>query len=413
MRKYTSGAYDLSYDEKHFLQLLSAALFKRNNNDVSFVLNDSMMEESIHQAVSAITYDYLTKDKKIQYSSDQKKVLDDWRKVANRVVANNIRIEYAHCELSELLSDNGIPHVILKGCASSAYYPDSTLRAMGDVDFLVRPEDKQRVSELLLTQGFNREHIGKTHHDEFSKDGIIYELHFAISGMPDGESKEILEEYLSNTIDTAKELCTSYGTMMIPDAFHHGMIILLHTARHITKSGMGLRHLCDWAVFVDAQNDFPEVFEHKLRRCGLWKFSCQLTALCSRFLGIEHKAWAGEWNEAFLIAMIKDIFNSGNMGDKRGDENQQWFTANVSSGGLSNKGMLSQAISSMNDIVTLHWKIVKYMPFLYPIGWIFFGFRYLIKIRKSKKSSVNLKKTMDEAAKRREIYREFGLFEVK
>lgn len=46
--------------------------------------------------------------------------------------------------------------------------------------------------------------------------------------------------------------------------------MLLHVAGHLINTGIGLRHLCDWAVFVAKFSDegFCEMFEDKLKAVG-------------------------------------------------------------------------------------------------------------------------------------------------
>ena len=58
----------------------------------------------------------------------------------------------------------------------------------------------------------------------------------------------------------------------MPSHFHHGLNLLLHTNQHLLGEGLGLRHLCDWAVFAAGFSDeeFRELFEEKLKAvdCG-------------------------------------------------------------------------------------------------------------------------------------------------
>lgn len=91
--------------------------------------------------------------------------------------------------------------------------------------------------------------------------------------------------------------------------------MLLHVAGHmINDGGVGLRHLCDWAVYVDRVD--VEKYRVDLQNIGLWTFACQLTAVSSRYLGLPKKEWAGEWPDEFLSPLIEDILAAGNFGQK-------------------------------------------------------------------------------------------------
>ena len=61
---------------------------------------------------------------------------------------------HAQSELSAILQANGIPFVILKGAASSVYYPRPSLRTYGDIDILVAEDDYLRAKSVLAANGF-------------------------------------------------------------------------------------------------------------------------------------------------------------------------------------------------------------------------------------------------------------------
>ena len=68
-------------------------------------------------------------------------VRKQWEKDVAAVAFHNYRVTFSHQNLHQMMEDAGIPYVILKGCASAAYYPRPMERLMGDVDFLVRKPD--------------------------------------------------------------------------------------------------------------------------------------------------------------------------------------------------------------------------------------------------------------------------------
>ena len=51
----------------------------------------------------------------------------------------------------------------------------------------------------------------------------------------------------------------------VPSDLHHGLILLLHNASHMTAGGIGLRHLCDWAVYMERMTD--DFVENELAPC--------------------------------------------------------------------------------------------------------------------------------------------------
>lgn len=283
--------------QDQLLCLLSCFLFNSSISD-SIPITKEIQEEAHIQSVSTIiTQDY-------------------------KVLASNIRLLHAHAILTESLA--GIPFTTFKGFASAYYYPNPAYRPMGDVDFIVPSEHYETCVKRLIESGWAKQ--GKEHerHESFRKDKVTYELHSEIKGIPNGtdgiaSTSETAEKEvraaLDNLIDTSVSVKTQHGTVVIPDDFHHGLIMLLHVAGHIMNDGgIGLRHICDWAVYVDRVD--VSQYQGQLEKLGLWPFTCQLTALCIKYLGLREMEWAGDWSDEFLAALMEDVLSAGNFGRK-------------------------------------------------------------------------------------------------
>ena len=52
--------------------------------------------------------------------------------------------------------DNGIRYAMVKGVAIANLYPVPALRTMGDIDLLIREEDKQQIHQIMLVLGYER-----------------------------------------------------------------------------------------------------------------------------------------------------------------------------------------------------------------------------------------------------------------
>lgn len=292
------------------LALASAALFGGAADPA--LITPEVCTEALAQAVLPLVYPSGTQ-------------LPRWEKMTRQVLAENIRVAYDHNQLHQLMTKNDIPYVVLKGMASASFYPNPLNRTMGDVDFLVRREDQHRAEAVLEESGFVSDADKDSYHVGYHCGRSTWELHNRVNGMPDGLPGEKLNAMFSDLMDSAVEYDDGNGVIRIPSPFHHGLILLLHTASHLTAEGVGLRHLCDWVVFAASMSDgeFRERFEEKLQSCGLWRFA-QLLTLCGiRYLGAPARAWAGDAPEEVLEAMIMDILEGGNFGHKDAERPSQ------------------------------------------------------------------------------------------
>ena len=392
--------------QKTLLSLLANALFSCDREIDESVDYISVWKEAYAQAVPMLPFSVV----------DAEKLSETLHKeiaFKSRVfITKSMRVDAAHAELNNLLENAAIPYTVLKGYASAKYYPDYIMRAMGDVDFLIGEEHLEKASEILISQGYEMSHENHDYHRVFQKGAIRLEMHFEPSGVPEGEKGDIIRDYLKDAID--KSLCvkTDFGNVCVPSDFHHGLIILMHTAHHMTSGGIGLRQLCDWAVFVSSLSDeaFVSLFEEKLRKAGLWHFACVITNVCRKYLGCPGCEWAGREDEELCLEIINDIFNAGNFGQK--DEKRSQESLLISGGKKKKKSLLSQLFASMNSIVYQKWGITRKLKFLLPIGWLFFGGRYIVRMLMGKRPKIHAVEARNEAKERMEIYDKLNLYEM-
>lgn len=395
---------NLTKCQLQLLDLVSIALF--GGEEVKIPLTQELGEEAYQQAVLNL----------LGLQLDTTSVLNE---LNTQGLANNVRIDYEHSEVHKLMSEAKIPYVILKGSASASYYPEPLLRTMGDVDFLVSPSDVSKAEWILRKNGFQ---AGKDNNNDCHMVyrrhtyGVIstWEMHWEPSGIPNGEVGNLIREYFSDIITEAKKCNVSGSEYMIPSTFHHGLIMLLHVAVHMINSGIGLRHLCDWTVFVAklTEEEFCELFEKKLKTIGLWKFAQVLTQLSVKYLKCPVKKWCLNGDDDYLETVMVDIMDAGNFGTKDKNRiNQAKLITNTGKGYVDDTSLLKQFILTMNEKSKRCLPIVLKIPLLLPIGWIYVGVRHLVRIAQRKRPSIDVGDMITGATERKNIYREFRLFE--
>ena len=363
--------------------------------------------EAYYQTVSVLAFSRL--NEKMCSSED----LGGIRNYLKLQMGRNIAVNKAHVFLHSVMHSAGIPYTIIKGAASAAYYPDPFVRSMGDVDFLINRSDYEKADALLTEKGFVRSDRGHFYHIVYEYNGCRYEMHFEPAGIPDGEIGAVVQGYLADILERAHEQSTVFGEIIVPSAFHHGLIMLLHMAHHMTTEGIGLRHLCDWAVFVKdfSDEEFCSVFEEKLCQIGLWDFTKLITRICILTLGCPEKSWAGERDIELEEGIVRDMFKGGNFGQKSGARtHESLLISNASKGGVDDKPMVNQFIESVNDIIYAKWPASKKCKLLLPFGWLFYLGRYVLRSLFGKRTKIEPKKIITEATTRRSLYGKLRLF---
>lgn len=386
--------------------------YPKINADMLDILNEAKAQ-TVFTTVFPFLQDELIRKNQNEFAIAQE---DFFR----NVILNTYNFQ-EHSELHELMESQGIPYVAIKGLSSAACYPDPSLREMGDVDFLVCEKDSDRAKQAVLSIGFVVDHgdDDKGIHIAFSREPMsIWEQHRSINGIPEGEIGKLIQKEIDSTIETAHKVALDGAVCRIPDTFHHGLIILLHMISHMTSEGIGLRHLCDWAAFVNSltNDEFVELYAEKLKAFGIWKYAQIMTCVSERYIGIEHKQWAEntEFDDNLLYGVITDIMNGGNFGKK--DANRYREIKYISNRGertVDNKNVIAQVVRTLNQKVYDENHFIDKHRYLLPVGWAIEGGKYFGLLITGKRKSNGTSSMLKEAAIRKDIYSRMELFDGK
>lgn len=390
--------------ERALLALLKKSLFGVGlERELSEEEQLEAMEESRKQAVFCLA---------AQSASLTGDGADRVRGQSLSAIRQNVEILLQHQYLHELMTKAGIPYVVLKGAASAYYYPQPQQRMMGDVDFLVAQEDVERVAEVLREEGFISGDKSHCHHIGFKRGRLHFELHFDPPGIPTGEIGEVVRTYLQDIIPRAETVQGGLVTFQNPEPFHHGLVMLLHVRNHLLTEGIGLRHLCDWAVFVDRFSDteFRAMFETGLKKLGLWNFAVTLSLAAHVAVGLPYREYMGKDDELACDLMM-DILEGGNFGRKKENRaTEGMFISGYSRDGVRH-GRIVQMILTVNQIVYTHWPICKKCRILLPFGWLYWGTVRACRVVLGKRKPMHLAKAFRESQPRKELYKRLRLFE--
>ena len=324
----------------------------------------------------------------------------------------NVEILRQHQYLHELMTKAGIPYVVLKGAASAYYYPQPQQRMMGDVDFLVAQEDVERASRLLAAEGFTPWDEAHICHIVFRKERMHFEMHFEPAGVPDGEAGKIVRRYCAEMIAAAATVQSGFVTFQNPAPFYHGLIMLLHMQHHLLAEGIGLRHLCDWAVFVDrfSSEEFRAMFEDRLKEIGLWNFAVAVSLSAHLAIGLPYREFMGKDSD-LAQSLLLDILAGGNFGRKdRGRVQEGMFISNRGKDGVGHSRLV-QMVFSVNQIVYTHWPVCKRWKLLLPFGWLYWGAVRGCRVALGKRKPMQLARAFRESQPRKELYKRLRLFE--
>lgn len=332
---------------------------------------------------------------------------DIYKKFKNHTVAvmlNNDNVIKGQKELTNLLEKNNVKYAILKGTSVARYYPKPELRTLGDVDFLVAKEDFDSTKQLLIDNEYTLTEDEFNHfHCAFSKNGVTFELHFEMSEFPDNEVCRNLRKVLETATTEHTKAAVCFGTEFLSlDTLYQAVSLLLHTERHISKDGIGLRQLIDFGVFVRGNPEFMSENSNVgfLKKYGLYKLSDICNDLFKKYF-CDNTVENETADMLFKMALKK-----GNFGAKRSKEE----TYVNGSTRISGRNKIIRYYKFFENRASLTWPLAKKHLWLRHFGIIYLPIRHLCKIAFDRQSRISYRRVFSATDEMNDFYNSLNIF---
>ena len=335
-----------------------------------------------------------------------------WRGLMLNIMMQNNRINAAEKEILGLMEEAGLPCVILKGSSFSVCYPQPDLRLLGDIDLLTRPEDGEKIKEILEKAGFHAPETDHPFHIDYYRKGVVLEIHYAASTFPDTPGGNKAKACMADCLSSVQKV--PFSDFMIPvlSPAHQALSALLHMERHMTTISISLRQVYDWAAFVASVPvaQFTEEVLPVLEDCGLARFAQVITKTCIRYLGMDAALapWCAKVENSMTEAMMEEILRAGNLGQS--PESDDVSNILVDRNGSSN--YLKNLISFLSTSSRKQFPITKKLPILLPFFWIYLPLRFWVRSLLGLRQKKSLSHTVYQAKKRSKLYRKLRLFDA-
>ncbi len=337
----------------NLLELIKASLFGLTPNLHGNVDWEKILESAKAQCIVPLVSSHVPNEFR-----------NAWIGISCQCKAHYMQILYEQNFLVDLLKTNNIPFFIFKGTAAAVYYPIPSLRTFGDIDFYV-PQDCFDCARNIL------EHNGyifienNDRHFEYIKNGIVFELHSKISC----DRYNDIERYIIFGYKNAVQYTLDKFSFPGLPTSENGLVLLGHIMQHLKASGIGLRQIIDWMMFV--HNELDDSEWTKNFRClacdaGLEKLAITVTYMCKKWLGLpDDISWCNGVDEDIAYQLLIRILDEGNFGNDRAPTES--VKKSIKKIGLF-KYLQTAGISN--------WPLAQKYVVFRPFAWLFQIFRF-------------------------------------
>lgn len=314
-------------------------------------------------------------------------------------------------ETAVMFRERKIPFLLMKGMVLARYHPIPQLRTMGDIDLVIRPEDRQRAHQVMEELGFH--HYVDNHAVwTYRRDVVEYEIH-----------DQLLYDELANRVDYRSYFAavwdrarTEDGVQYVLDPHDQFLQLIAHTAKHILHAGTGFRAFLDMVFLARDPALNRERLEQELKRLELWEFAQTCSRLCGRWFGAELPIPGRELEEDFCQTVTEKVFADGTFGLHNRENQVGHTTKEIKRSGMpyltAAMGVtVKKLFPPYRDMQLIpQYAFVDGRPWMLPAAWVY-RFWYCAK-HKPEHSEQLLKQPFarrEEILERERLMRAWGL----
>lgn len=282
--------------EKALFRLLSVGLGYSDDSGIIDIQDDAwakIYNIANKQGVSAICLDG------VQRLSQKNSELNVDKRIKLQWIASAMKQEQSYKAqwqaakaLSLLYDGKGLDTYVMKGFSLSRLYPNPEHRQCTDLDcFLIGRETKQcayEVGNKIAEQ--NNLSVNRSYykHSKIALSGLTVENHqFLLPVKGSGKAKKF-ERELREWIDDGQNEYIGDSKLKATSPLFDAVFVLAHAQEHFLGEGIILRHICDWAMALNAYADNVNWDEWR-RICddyGMLTFGYAMSRLANKICGV-------------------------------------------------------------------------------------------------------------------------------
>jgi hypothetical protein len=289
-------------------------------------------------------------------------------------IARDVKQLKAISDITTLLQEEGIDHLFLKGSVLKHIYPETYMRAMGDIDILIKEHELSHIHEV-----FKEKNITCTsrsaQHDVFElPNGIVIEVHPTLY-------RNFNEDYqfIKDVWQYAKE--DKPHLYHLNHAFEI-VYLLYHLAKHIAVAGIGLRSVLDISLYLKTYENNIDLDElnHMLGDMKLHQFFEVIIDLSHRYFGFSYQHFVHKniLSDKNYDMFIDYLTTSGIHGIGRDNNIMMARATTYAKKNQSKMKLMFDIIFPKFETMVGIYPWLKRFVILYPLTWVFRWIHILI-----------------------------------
>lgn len=316
---------------------------------------------------------------------------DTKKQVRRLVVAQTVRTAQFLSLYSELYAV-GINPLVVKGIVCRSLYSKPDLRASADEDLYIPLGSYPEFHEKMLSLGFRAEEpdYKNSHEARYTKDGLLIEGHWELFPR-DSSALSGLNELNSGFFARAKMRSCEGAELLTLEDSDHMIFLLLHAYKHFINSGVGLRQICDIALWAQAHTlDWPRI-KTAMSAINGEHFAAAIFDAAEKYCGVKKP---DGFPDADCTALISDALSGGVYGSAdMSRRHSGTMTLSAVEAERESKAHipLLRTLFPNRAVMEVSFPWVKKSAALLPAAWTIRFVRYLTQLGEGNRAAESIK----------------------
>ena len=222
----------MTKEQSFFIQILSDHLNGRETKCIEDLDWDVIHQYAKKHQVSGMVYsqvkDYMPVD-----------ILNTFMKETIATIYHAANRDNDFAAVKKEIEKNNIPYFVIKGPTVATLYPNPKLRSMGDIDLVVKHEDREECHQIIINNGYECASKQNDREWQYYKNNMELELHDRLV-YEEAVNEKGQDEFFND--------CWKHVQVGQLDWNFHLLFLIFHLRKHFMNSGVGFRMFMDLAV---------------------------------------------------------------------------------------------------------------------------------------------------------------------
>lgn len=271
-------------------------------------------------------------------------------------------------ELCAVLSGNGIDHLRLKGAAIRELYPIPQFRSFGDVDILIRKEDREKSRRLFHEMGFSEIAAWEPIFC-YRRKYEFYEIHSELLEWEIPRKPQCGEFFRQPWENTQRRSETEY--CFTPE--YNFLYLLTHLAKHLNSEGAGIRMYMDLAVYLQHYGDAMDwdQIRNELAEMDLLEFGQTALYAVQEWFGVSCVLSDTEKSPDFMDRFAHRTLQGGIYGNQDKDSGTLDLGKEIRASGKTRRfsAVMKRVFPPARQIAP-RYTYLKKRTWLLPVAWV-------------------------------------------